>query len=130
LPATVIASSIAVNGVYPASVSAGTYSNVTGVGSQSQALNMNSHQINGVSVPSLSTDAATKGYVDTFASGSTNYIQNTGTLQAGSTFYTSSGTVNSFTVGTSITMPAGILAPASLATGSLPATVIASSIAV
>ena len=33
----------------------------------------------------------------TVASGSTNYIQNRNTLQNGSTFYVSSGTVNSFT---------------------------------
>lgn len=37
----------------------------TGATSMQGALNMNSHLINNVTVPSLSTDAATKGYVDT-----------------------------------------------------------------
>ena len=102
LPSTVIASSIAVNAVYPAAVSLTTYGNIQGIGTQTQALNMNTHQINGVSTPSSSTDAANKQYVDSLSTvgGATNYIQNAGTLQAGSTFYVSSGTVaNNLTVG-------------------------------
>lgn len=43
--------------------------NITALGAQSQALNMNTHQINGVTDPSLAQDAATKNYVDTVAQG-------------------------------------------------------------
>ena len=86
----VIASSIAVNTVYPAAVSQAVYSNIQGLAAQTQALNMNTHQINNVSNPTNATDAANKQYVDSFANSSTNYIQNTNTLQAGATFYISS----------------------------------------
>ena len=75
LGAGVIASSISVNAVYPGAVTSGNYANVTGVGAQGQALNMNSHPINNVSAPTSNADAATKQYVDSFASGSTNYVQ-------------------------------------------------------
>jgi hypothetical protein len=62
------------------------------------SLNAGSNRITKVSTPTLSTDAATKGYVDSIANGSTNYIQATAALQSGATFYVSSGTVNNFTV--------------------------------
>jgi hypothetical protein len=39
-------------------------SNITQLGAQSQALNMNSHQINNVTNPTNAQDAATKNYVD------------------------------------------------------------------
>ncbi len=48
--------------------------NLTAIGAQSQALNMNSHLINNVTDPSGAQDAATKNYVDTVAS-SLNPIQ-------------------------------------------------------
>ena len=142
LGASVVASSIAVNSVYPAGVSVGAYANIQGVGAQTQALNMNTHQINALSNPTSGTDAANKQYVDSAVGtgGTTNYIQNTGTLQAGSTFYVSSGTVaNNFTVGNNVAI-GGIasgngsgltnLAAANISAGSLGASVVASSIAV
>ena len=46
-------------------------SSLTSLGTQAQALNMGSHQINGLSTPSVSTDAATKGYVDAAINGLT-----------------------------------------------------------
>jgi hypothetical protein len=80
----VITSSVAVNAVYPGAVSSAVYGNVTGVGSQTQALNMNTHQINGVSAPTLATDAATKAYVDAATGTVTaNSILNQNALQAG-----------------------------------------------
>lgn len=44
-------------------------SNITQLGAQSQALNMNSNKINSLTDPSSAQDAATKNYVDTVASG-------------------------------------------------------------
>src|SRR5260370_903490 len=59
------------------------------------------------------------GGVPTWASLSNSDVSNVinlqNTLQSGATFYTSSGTVNSFTVGTSITLPSGAIADAALA---------------
>jgi hypothetical protein len=43
--------------------------NITQLGAQSQALNMNTHQINGVVDPISAQDAATKNYVDSVISG-------------------------------------------------------------
>jgi len=48
-----------------------TASSLTSLGTQAQALNMGSNQINGLAAPSTSTDAATKGYVDAAISGLT-----------------------------------------------------------
>jgi hypothetical protein len=42
-------------------------SGITGLGTQAQALNMGTHQINGVTDPTSAQDAATKNYVDTNA---------------------------------------------------------------
>ena len=47
----------------------GVWSGLTGLGTQAQALNMNSHQINGVSAPTAAGDAANKQYVDNIAAG-------------------------------------------------------------
>ena len=46
-------------------------SSLTSLGTQAQALNMGSNQINNVASPSASTDAANKGYVDAAISGLT-----------------------------------------------------------
>lgn len=43
--------------------------NITQLGAQSQALNMNTHQINAVTDPTSAQDAATKNYVDNVAAG-------------------------------------------------------------
>lgn len=56
-------------------------SNITQLGAQSQALNMNSHLINNVSVPVSDSDAANKLYVDTTAlNGTSVYAASAGSL--------------------------------------------------
>jgi len=96
LQSGVVISSIAANTVYPMSVLSAAYPNITGVGTQGQALNMNSNLINSLANPVSATDAANKQYVDSFSKGSTNYIQVTSVPQSGVTFYVSSGTATNF----------------------------------
>lgn len=50
-------------------LSTGTYSKITGVGAQSQDLDMNTHKITNVTDPAADQDAATKAYVDNLLSG-------------------------------------------------------------
>src|SRR5258708_332981 len=129
LQSGVVASSIAANSVYPVALQSAVYPNITGVGAQSQVLNMNSNLINGVANPVSAADAVNKQYVDSFSKGSTNYVQVTSVLQSGATFYVSSGTVNDLTIGTSIGLPTGSVALSALANGTLQSGVVASSIA-
>lgn len=65
LGTSVIASSLSVNAVYPSAVTSSVYGNITGLGSQSQALNMGTQLINNVVDPVSAQDAATRNYVDT-----------------------------------------------------------------
>jgi hypothetical protein len=91
LPGNVVASSMAV----------GAYGAITGVGVQSQALNMGNKPINSVGTPAADNDAATKAYVDT-ATGTANasmktYVDTTtGTLNTALQGYvtTATGTLN------------------------------------
>jgi len=48
-------------------VSSGTFTAITGIGTQTQALNMNTNLINGVTDPVVAQDAATKNFVETTA---------------------------------------------------------------
>lgn len=59
------------------------------------------HKLINVSTPTLSTDAATKGYADSLSSGNTAYIQNGSAVQA-ATFNVSSGTVATLRTGSLI----------------------------
>jgi len=55
----------------------GVYAAITGLGAQSQALNMGTHQINNVVDPTLTQDAATKNYVDNTVNTAVNGTINT-----------------------------------------------------
>ena len=50
-------------------LTSGVFSNITGIGAQSQALNMNSNLINSLATPVSDSDAATKQYVDNLIEG-------------------------------------------------------------
>src|ERR1019366_7083872 len=102
LPSTIAYTSIAntftAQQIFTSSVSV---NNAATLGAAGQAVTISSNLVvngilsgNGSGLTNLPTSAALPG--------STNYIQVTNALQASSIFYASSGTVNSFTVGTSI----------------------------
>jgi len=79
----------------PGNISAGVATNVSGLGSQGQALNMNSHQINNVTDPTGLQDAATRNFVNT----ATNSVNTSSLLSSNNTWsgvntYSSSVTVN------------------------------------
>jgi len=85
----------------PGAMTAGVYGAITGVGTQGQDLNLNSHLINNLAAPAAGTDAATKAYVDT-ATGTVSatmrtYVDTaTGTVSAAIKAYvdTATGTVS------------------------------------
>lgn len=91
------------------------------VGANGVTLSHGLNRLVNVSSPTSPSDAATKGYVDTFANGSTNYIQNTATLQSGATFFVSSGTASNLSA-------TGFTALTSTSTNLNATTVIASTI--
>lgn len=74
-------------------------SSLTSLGSQAQALNMNSHQVNNVTDPTSAQDAATKNYVDNATAGLTSKASSrmattanlTGTYLSGVFTYTATG---------------------------------------
>jgi hypothetical protein len=105
LPASVIASSIAANTVYPAALTSNVYGAITGVGAQSQNLNLNSNLINNLGTPLVGTDAATKAYVDaSTATSNTVLLMSTNTWTAQQTFN------NQITVSTSMAISGALLA--------------------
>lgn len=57
------------SGILPNARLSGTYTSVTGLGSQSTALDMGTHKINNVVDPTSAQDVATKNYVDTSITG-------------------------------------------------------------
>ena len=90
--------------------------NITVLGDQAQALNMGGFQVNNAASPTLSTDLATKGYVDTIATGGaaavyaastanlTGYTYLNGTAGVGATL--TAGSIGVFTLD-GVTPPVG-----------------------
>lgn len=80
--------------------------NITSLGTQAAALNMGNNKITSVATPTLSTDAATKGYADTLVG---SYLPLAGGTMSGAitglTNLTMSGTISGATV---ITASAGV----------------------
>jgi hypothetical protein len=68
------AAALAAGAVGPTALSTAAYSAITGIGTQSQALNMNANPINGLAAPAAGTDAATKAYVDAATATATSGI--------------------------------------------------------
>jgi hypothetical protein len=113
LPNDVITSSIAVGAVKPLALEPGVFDTITGLGSQTQALNMNSKAINNLASPGATTDAATKIYVDTVsataaasaaAASTTTLVNSTNTWTAQQVF------VNQVSISTSLVLT-GALSP-------------------
>ena len=68
--------------VGPTALIGGVYPAITGLGAQTQALNMNGNGINNIAAPGVATDAANKQYVDSVASGISPYLIPPGTIVA------------------------------------------------
>lgn len=77
--------------------------NITALGTQSQAFNMGTNQINSLATPSVSADAATKGYVDSAVVG----ISELATCYGASTANLSGYTYDNGTSGVGATLTAG-----------------------
>lgn len=63
--AVILSTHIAANTITNSNIASGVFGNITGLGSQAQALNMGTHRVNNVVDPVSAQDAATKNYVDT-----------------------------------------------------------------